>query len=76
MSRITPTDWQTQVKIFESVGFTLMRTCGDHMMFTRAGCIRPVVIPKYKSIGPMIIQNNMRTAGISREQYLKIIENI
>lgn len=43
------------------------------MIFTKKGCIRPVVIPKYKTIPVFIIKNNLRTAKVTNEEYFKII---
>lgn len=76
MPRITPTDWQTQVKIFEADGFTLAREKGSHLAFTKPGIIRPVIIPKYSEIGIKIIRGNMRTAGMSRERYFELVTSI
>ena len=46
---------------------------GDHMVFTKPGVLRPVVIPKYASVPVFIIKNNLRTARMSRERYLQLI---
>ena len=67
MSRLTPTDWRTLVRVFEADGFTRDRTTGSHVVFSKPGVARPIVIPKYADIGLDIIGNNMRTAGMPRE---------
>lgn len=54
-------------------GFLCVRTEGDHMVFTRAGVIRPVVIPKYRAVPVFIIKNNLKAAGISRERYFELL---
>ena len=46
--QVKPTDYQTQVKIFEMAGCVYTRTKGDHLIYHYPGAIRPVVIPKYK----------------------------
>jgi len=43
------------------------------MVMPKAGVIRPVVIPKYAAVPIFIIKNNLRTAGMSRERYLKLL---
>lgn len=50
-----------------------VRTEGDHMVFTKAGVIRPVVVPRYNAIPVFIIKNNLKTAGISRERYFELL---
>lgn len=76
MPRLAPTDWQTQVKIFEKDGFTIDRTKGDHIAMTKPGILRPVIIPKYSEIGRDIIKSNMKTAGMSRDRYFELLSQI
>jgi predicted RNA binding protein YcfA (HicA-like mRNA interferase family) len=73
-SRIKPTSYQIQVKIFESAGCTYIRTRGDHLVYHYPGAIRPVVIPKYKEVPVFIIRNNMKVVGMSIEKYLSLLE--
>jgi hypothetical protein len=40
----------------------------------KAGVARPIVIPKYNSVGLDIILANIRTAGLSRREYLRLLE--
>lgn len=51
-----------------------MRQEGDHLIYTKQGVIRPVVIPKYQAVPVFIIKNNLRTAGMSRERYFELLE--
>ncbi len=74
MPKLAPTSWRVQVAIFESDGFTLTRTRGSHMAFTRDDCTRPVIIPKHDEVSVMIIRSNMRTAGMSRTRYFELLE--
>ena len=73
MSRLAPADWRTLVRVFEADGFTQNLTTGSHVVLTRPGIARPVIIPKYSEVGLDIIRNNMRTAGMSRERYLELL---
>jgi predicted RNA binding protein YcfA (HicA-like mRNA interferase family) len=69
---IKPTDYQTQVKIFEAAGCAYVRTQGDHLVYHFPGAKRPVVIPMYKEVPVFIIKNNMRVVGLSMEKYLSL----
>ena len=73
MSRLAPVDWRTLVRIFEADGFTQNRTTGSHIVLTRPGIARPVIIPKYAEVGLDLIRSNMGTAGMSRERYFKLL---
>ena len=74
--RITPTSYETQVKIFEKAGCVYVRTKGDHLIYHHPSAIRPVVIPKYKEVPVFVIQNNMRIIGMSREVYFELLQQI
>ncbi|PKL54037.1 MAG: type II toxin-antitoxin system HicA family toxin [Candidatus Methanoperedenaceae archaeon HGW-Methanoperedenaceae-1] len=76
MMKIKPTDWKTQVKLFEKYGCILVRQKGDHMIFHHKNAKRAVVIPKYDEIPVTVILNNMKTVGMTREEYLSIMESI
>lgn len=73
---IKPVHYRTLVKVFEKAGWRHIRTKGDHLIFIKKGFIRPVVIPRYKTIPVFIIKNNLRTAKISSDDYLEFIEKI
>jgi predicted RNA binding protein YcfA (HicA-like mRNA interferase family) len=76
MPRIFPTDWRTQVKIFELYGCKYKRKEGSHHILTYTGAKRAVVIPEYNEIDVEIIKNNMRTVNMSREEYFEILKKV
>ena len=53
-----------------------MRTEGDHFVYTKKGIARPVVIPDWTELPVFIIKNNLRTAGISREEYFNLLNRL
>ena len=73
MPKLGPLHYKALVKVFEADGFRHFRTEGDHMIFTKVGLIRPVVIPKYPIVPVFIIKNNLRTSGISRDRYFDLL---
>ena len=76
MPKITPISSNRLRKVFESAGFICVRIEGDHFVYTKEGITRPVVIPNCKELPVFIIKNNLRTAGISREEYFSLLEKI
>ncbi|NPV29959.1 MAG: type II toxin-antitoxin system HicA family toxin [Firmicutes bacterium] len=71
--KITPIPYQKLVKIFELDGFTIKRQKGDHLILTKPGAKRPVVIKKSPREVPVThILTNLKTAGMSRERYLEL----
>jgi predicted RNA binding protein YcfA (HicA-like mRNA interferase family) len=75
MPRLTPVHWKVLEAIFLREGFVLERQNGDHRVYRKPGVARPVVvIPVYAEIDAMIIQSNLKTAGISRERYFQLLK--
>ncbi len=50
------------------------RKKGSHHILTYPGAKRAVVIPEYDEIDLDIIKNNMRTVGMSREEYFRLLD--
>jgi predicted RNA binding protein YcfA (HicA-like mRNA interferase family) len=74
MARIAPVHWRDLEKVFLSAGFRLARQEGSHRSYVRAGILRPVVIPTYDEVPVSIIRNNLKTAGISRDEYFLLLK--
>jgi len=60
----------------EKAGFHCVRTEGDHSVYVKPGVARPVVIPDWDEVPVFIIKNNLRTAGLSREEYFALLEQV
>ena len=74
MPRLTPVPYQKLVKVFEKDGFTFSRQATT--AFTpKPGIKRPLVIAEYKAVPVFIIKNLLRTAGMSRERYIKLLDD-
>jgi hypothetical protein len=46
------------------------------MVFTKPGIERPAVIPRNDPLPVFIIKNVLRTARISRERYLELLDQV
>ena len=75
--RIVPVRHQVLVRLFALDGFSVRRTRGDHVMMTKPGVRRPVVIKTSPGEVPVThILTNMRTAGMSRETYFRLLNEV
>lgn len=74
MVRLRPFHWRKLAKAFERDGWRLERVAGDHLIFTKMGYSRPLVIPKEKEVDVFIINNNIKTAKLTREEFFKLLE--
>jgi predicted RNA binding protein YcfA (HicA-like mRNA interferase family) len=76
MPRITPIPAKKLRKIMEKAGFTCVRIEGDHYVYTKEGVLRPIVIPDWGEVPIFIIKNNLRTAGLSRNDYFTYLNQV
>ncbi len=73
MPRITPIHWRDLERVFLAAGFRFVRQEGSHRAYAKPGVARPVVIPAYQEVPVAIIRNNLKTAGISRLEYFRLL---
>jgi predicted RNA binding protein YcfA (HicA-like mRNA interferase family) len=74
MPKFAPVDWKTLERIFLSAGFQFVRQEGSHRSYFKQGIARPVVIPAYREVTVFIIRNNLKTAGLSRDEYFRLLQ--
>ena len=68
---------RTLISLFELDGFSTRRTRGDHVMMTKPGIRRPVLIKTSpRAVAVTHILTNMRTAGMNRETYFRLLDDI
>jgi predicted RNA binding protein YcfA (HicA-like mRNA interferase family) len=61
-------------KVFLRAGFRFARQEGSHRSYVKPGIPRPIVIPIYDEVPVSIIRTNLKTAGISRQEYFRLLE--
>ena len=76
MSRIAPTTWKVQMGGVKLYGCRYKRKKGSHHILTHPNAKRVVVIPEYDEIDIDITKNNMRTVGMSRDEYFQLLKQI
>jgi predicted RNA binding protein YcfA (HicA-like mRNA interferase family) len=77
MPKLTPIPYEKLIKVFERDGFRIARKRGDHIMMTKTGVRRPVVIKTSPREVPVThIKTNLNSAGISRERYFELLEKV
>ena len=70
MPRIAPVHWKKLECVFLRYGFEFARQVGSHRHYVKKGINRPLVIPAHpKPVKVFVIQNNLRTAKMDRDEY-------
>ena len=74
MPKFTPVDWKTLECVILKAGFRFARQEGSHRSYVKAGVARPIAIPTYREVPVFVIRNNVKTAGLSRDEYFRLLE--
>jgi len=75
MSRLRPLPWRKLVCVFEQIGYRQAGQKGSHLKLEKPGVARPLIVPRYDEVGKDIITTLIRTAGITREAFLSLLDN-
>jgi predicted RNA binding protein YcfA (HicA-like mRNA interferase family) len=77
LPKITAINFQILIRVFESDGFVISRRKGDHIVMTKPGVSRPIVIKSSPHQVPVThIRTNLTTAGITRERYFELLDKV
>jgi len=68
--------WQELRDICKLVGCVESRVKGDHLVMTKAGIARPVIIKMDRDMGEDIVRSNIRTLGLSRQEFEELLAKI
>lgn len=75
--KITQISYQKLVKVFELEGFAVKRQKGDHLILTKPKVKRPLVIKTSpRNVAVAHIMTNLNTAGMSRERYFELLDQV
>ncbi len=74
MPRLGPLPWHKLVCVFEQLGYRQAGQKGSHIKLEKPGVARPLIVPKYNEVGRDIITTLIRTAGITREAFLTLLD--
>lgn len=73
MKRIS---WQELRDVCKLAGCVESRVKGDHLVMTKPGIARPVIIKMDRDLGEDIVRSNIRTLGLSRHEFEKLLATV
>lgn len=63
--------------VLERLGLKKKRTKGGHEAWSKKGMTRPVILQTHVNpIPEFIVRNNLRNMGITKEQFLNVLESL
>lgn len=76
ITSIKPISWKKLIKIFEKAEFEQVRKIGSHIILSKIGVSRPLVVQRNKEVPVFAILTNINSAGLSREEYLELLNSL
>jgi len=74
LGNITLKDFRAALR---SLGLEKVRTKGGHEAWMREGMTRPVIFQTHvEPIPEFVLRNNLRNIGISKEEFLAVLDKI
>jgi predicted RNA binding protein YcfA (HicA-like mRNA interferase family) len=74
LSKLPLLSWREVVKVLVKAGFKPIRQKGSHVILVKNEYIVP--IPKHKEIKRGLLLEIMAEAGMTKEQFLKLLEEL
>jgi predicted RNA binding protein YcfA (HicA-like mRNA interferase family) len=73
--KISPEKPGKLIRLFEKLGYVMVRQCGSHVTLAHPDNDLPISIPVHGAgdIDPEIIQKLLKRAGISRDKYFELL---
>lgn len=68
--------WRELRDVAKLAGCVEERIKGDHLIMTRSGMARPVVIKMDARLGEDIVRSNMRTLGLDRKEFDQMLNQV
>jgi predicted RNA binding protein YcfA (HicA-like mRNA interferase family) len=73
MPRLTPQNYRILISVFSKIGYSVDRQEGSHVIMTKPGTARPLVIPARAEVPVFVIKNLLRSSGMNREEYFAFL---
>ena len=68
--------WKELRDVCKRADFSESRTRGDHLVMSRPGSARPIVIKMDSDLGEDIIQSNKRTMGLTSAEFDALLDEV
>jgi predicted RNA binding protein YcfA (HicA-like mRNA interferase family) len=74
LSRLPLLSWREVVKVLAKAGFQVARQKGSHLILIKDEYVVPV--PKHKEIKKGLLMEIIAEAGLTREEFLRLLKEI
>lgn len=64
--------WEA-IRAFEKAGWRIARQRGNHVVLTQPGSIYTLSIPLHDTLGPGLLRDQIRKAGLTVEEFVALL---
>ncbi len=76
MDKVGKVSWKRFEKFLLAIGCEFKGQEGSHRKYKKLGLLRPIIVPCDDELPQFIISNNLRTLGVSKEQFTETIKDL
>lgn len=76
MARLRNVKPRQAIKVFEQLGYVKARQRGSHISMQKPGTLRPLVIPDHDVMAIGTLNQLLKTAGISKDEFEERYNNL
>jgi predicted RNA binding protein YcfA (HicA-like mRNA interferase family) len=76
MDKVGRISWKRFEKFLLAIGCEFKGQKGSHRKYHKADVIRPIIIPCDDELPNFIVLNNLRTLGMTKEQFVEIVKDL
>lgn len=73
MPKPPPISGREAVRVFEKAGWTVARQRGSHVVLTKPGSIYTLSIPLHDVLGPGLLRDQIRKAGLTIDEFISLL---
>lgn len=73
MPKLPRISGQQAVRAFEKAEWRVVRQRGSHVVMTKTGSIVTLSVPLHTELGPGLLRDQIRKAGLSVEEFIELL---
>jgi len=75
MPKLPQVSGKDAVKVFEKAGWNVARQKGSHIVLVRPGSIYSLSIPLHDELGPGLLRDQIRKAGLTIDEFIDLLRS-
>ncbi len=73
MPKLPQVSGKDAVQVFEKAGWNVARQKGSHVVLVRPGSIYSLSIPLHDELGPGLLRDQIRKAGLTVDEFIDLL---